>query len=90
MYHKSAARELSVALAGKGFSPQEIQGAAAGAQSALFEKLDGELRDKAIVAVTSAMKMTLVMVPVAGAVTLMAAACMKNERLFSHPIAAGA
>lgn len=85
IYQSTAIKELSVVLAGKGYSQTEIQGAVAGAQSALFENLDGELRDKAIVAVTNAMQMTFVMVPVAGAAMLIAAVCMKNERLFGGP-----
>lgn len=81
IYQSTAIKDLSVALAGKGFSQTEIQGAVAGAQSVLFKSLDGELRDKAILAVTNAMQMTFVMVPVAAVV-------MKNERLFGGPVVA--
>lgn len=89
IYQSVVIKELSVVLAGKGFSQQEIQGAAAGAQSVLFEKLDGELREKATVAVTNAMQMTFVMVPIAGAVMLIAAVSMKNEKLFVRAVAVG-
>ena len=46
--------------------------------------------EKALVAVTEAMQMTFVLVPVAGAVMLAAAACMKRERLFGRAVAVGA
>lgn len=88
IYQSTAIKHLSAALAGEGFSQTEIQGAVAGAQSVLFESLDGELRDKAILSITSAMQMTFVMVPVAGAVMLLAGVCMRNEKLFGGPAVA--
>lgn len=89
IYQSTAVRNLSAVLAGNGFSEQEIRSAVAGAQSTLFEKLDGELRDKAIVAVTGAMQMTFVLVPVAGGVMLISALCMKREKLFGKVVAVG-
>lgn len=85
IYQSTAIQELSRSLAGQGYSQTEIQGAVAGAQSALFESLSGELRDKAILGVTHAMQMTFVMIPVAGAAMLIGAVVMKNERLFGAP-----
>lgn len=90
IYQSTAIRNLSRALAGNGFSQEQIRGAVAGARSALFQELEGELRDKALVAVTGAMQMTFVLVPVAGAVMLAAAVCMKRERLFGTVVAVGA
>ena len=87
IYQSTAIRKLSAVLASSGFSDQEIRSVVAGAQSALFERLDGELRNKAIVAVTEAMQMTLVLVPVAGGVMLIAALCMKWEKLFESATA---
>jgi MFS family permease len=84
IYQSIATEKLYVALAGNGFSKKEIQSAVAGSQSTLFEYLDGELQVKAITAVIDAMKMTFVVLPVAGTVMLFAALCMKNERLFCH------
>ncbi|KAJ5813722.1 Major facilitator superfamily domain general substrate transporter [Penicillium pulvis] len=89
IYQEVAIKNLSTVLAGKSYSQQEIQSAVAGAQSTMFDNLSGELRDKAIVAITDAMKMTFVMVPVAGAIMLIAALCMKNEKLFGRAIAVG-
>jgi hypothetical protein len=62
----------------------------AGSQSALLKELDGELLDRAIEAITHAMQMTFVLIPVAGAVMLIAAVCMKREKLFGKAIAVGA
>ncbi|KAI2472860.1 MFS general substrate transporter [Annulohypoxylon bovei var. microspora] len=90
IYQSTATRNLSMALSGHGFSDQEIRGAVAGAQSTLFEKLDGELRNRAIQAVTEAMQMTFVVVPIAGGVMLIAALCMKREKLFGETVAVGA
>ena len=90
IYQSTAVRNLSTVLAGNGFSNQDIRGAVAGTQSTLFETLDVELRNKAIVAVTEAMQMTFVLVPVAGGVMLIAALCMKREKLFGKAVAVGA
>lgn len=87
IYQSTAIRNLSTVLAGNGFSDQEIRSAVAGVQSTLFEKLNGELRNKAIAAVTEAMQMTLVLVPVAGGVMFLAALCMKREKLFEKAVA---
>lgn len=90
IYQSTAIRNLSSALAGNGFTEQELRGAVAGARSALFQELEGELRDKALLAVTEAMQMTFVLVPVAGAVMLAAAMCMRREKLFGRAVAVGA
>lgn len=90
IYQSTGQRNLEAALAGHGFSVEEIRGAMAGVQSALFEKLEGPLREKAIVAITDAMQMTMVLVPVSGAVLILAALCMKRERLFDKAAVAGA
>ncbi|KAK2602935.1 hypothetical protein N8I77_009430 [Diaporthe amygdali] len=89
IYQSTAIKNLSRALAGNGFTQQEIRGAVAGAQSDLFKELEGELREKALVAVTEAMQMAFVLVPVAGGVMLIAAVCMKREKLFGKAIAVG-
>lgn len=61
----------------------------AGAQSTVSEKLTGAraLRDEAIAAVAAAMRLTFVMIPIAGAGLLNAAAlCMKREKLFGKAV----
>jgi hypothetical protein len=90
IYQSTAIKYLNVALAGKNYSEKEIRSAVAGSQSALLKELDGELLDRAIEAITHAMQMTFVLIPVAGAVMLIAAVCMKREKLFGKAIAVGA
>ncbi|KAK7984616.1 hypothetical protein PG989_012018 [Apiospora arundinis] len=90
IYQSTGQRNLKEALAGHGFSAEEIRGAMAGVQSSLFEKLEGPLRERAIVAITDAMQMAMVLVPVSGAVLILAALCMKRERLFGEAPAVGA
>lgn len=85
-YQSTAISNLSSALAGNGCTEQESRGAVAGARSALAE----DLRYKALLAVTKAMQMTFVLVPVAGAVMLAAAMCMRREKLFERVVAVGA
>jgi MFS family permease len=90
IYQSTAIKYLTTALAGNNYSEKEIRSAVAGSQSALLKELDGELRDRAIEAITHAMQMTFVLIPVAGAVMLIAAVCMKREKLFGKAIAVGA
>ncbi|KAL1646954.1 hypothetical protein SLS58_003091 [Diplodia intermedia] len=84
IYQSTAVRNLAVVLKGKGFSDADVRGAVAGARSAVFADLDGVLRERAVVAVARAMRMTFVLVPVAGAVMLVAAVGMRRERLFGR------
>ncbi|TPX18098.1 uncharacterized protein E0L32_011822 [Thyridium curvatum] len=89
IYQSTAEKKLSMALSGLGFSHAEIQSAVAGAQSSLFTKLKGEARERAVRAVTEAMQMTFVLLPVSGGILLIAALLMKRERLFGKTIAVG-
>lgn len=89
IYRSRAIENLRSTLAGHGYSYAEIWGAVAGAQSTLFEELEGTLRDRAIDAISQAMRMTFVLVPVAGAVMFVAAMLMKWEKLFGHAVAVG-
>ncbi|KAI1197051.1 major facilitator superfamily domain-containing protein [Nemania serpens] len=81
IYQSLGVRNLSALLAGRGFSDSDIHGAVAGAQSTLFTELTGELRDQAIRAITQAMDMAVVLVPVAGGVMLLAGLAMKREKV---------
>ncbi|KAH8887315.1 MFS general substrate transporter [Thozetella sp. PMI_491] len=89
VFRSTASRNLSSVLAGKGFSDNDISSAIAGASSDLFNQLEGELRLEAISAITQAMQATFVLVPVAGAVMLLAGLCMKREKLFGHAVVVG-
>ncbi|KAI1178552.1 major facilitator superfamily domain-containing protein [Nemania sp. FL0916] len=81
IYQSTSVRNLATALAGQGFSHLEIQSAVAGTQSELFTHLAGELREKAVLAITDAMKTTVVLVPIAGGVMLLAALFMKRDKV---------
>ncbi|KAI1189568.1 major facilitator superfamily domain-containing protein [Nemania serpens] len=81
IYQSLGVRNLSTLLAGRGFSDFDIHGAVAGAQSTLFTELTGELRNQAILAITQAMDMAVVLVPVAGGVMLLAGLAMKREKV---------
>ncbi|KAI6093850.1 major facilitator superfamily domain-containing protein [Hypoxylon rubiginosum] len=83
IYQSTGVRNLSTVLAGHGYTNSDIRDAVAGAQSALFSSLSGDLRDRAVVAIAEAMQMTLVLVPVAGGIMLISALCMKREKLFT-------
>ncbi|KAF2853351.1 MFS general substrate transporter [Plenodomus tracheiphilus IPT5] len=89
IYQSTAIKNLKAVLAGNGYTDMEIRGAVAGSQSALLEELSEEMRGRAIEAITHAMQMTFVLVPVAGAVMLFAAVCMKREKLFGKVIVVG-
>ncbi|KAK0724643.1 major facilitator superfamily domain-containing protein [Lasiosphaeris hirsuta] len=82
VFNSEVAKTLSVALAGHGFTAEQIASAAAGAQSEFFRSLDGELRGAAIAAIVHAMQRSFVLVISSGAIMVVAAACMKFEKLF--------
>lgn len=81
-FQSNAVRNLNHVLNGQGFSQAEIHNAVAGAQSTLFEKLNGDLRTEAIDAITSAMARAFIIPLVAGAVSVISSVMMSRERLF--------
>jgi MFS family permease len=88
VFQANAVRNLTAALAGQGFTAQEISEATAGAQSALFERLSGELREAAVAAIVKAMQQSFAMVVASGAIMIVVAAVMKRERLFGDIVTA--
>jgi MFS family permease len=82
-FQSNAVNNLTHVLDGQGFSQADIHGAVAGAQSTLFEKLDGDLQSAAIQAITSAMARAFVIPLVAGAVGIISSLLMSRERLFA-------
>jgi MFS family permease len=82
VFQSAAMQNLTSVLAGQGFSEADIQGAVAGAQSVVFGKLTGELRDAAVRAITSAMQKSFILVIVSGATVTVAGAAMRFEKLF--------
>jgi MFS family permease len=82
VFQSTAVRNLSEVLVGQGFSQEDIHDAVAGAQSVLFGKLTGELREAAVLAIVRAMQKAFLLVVVAGAVVTVAGAGLRFERLF--------
>ncbi|KAI1302916.1 MFS general substrate transporter [Xylaria venustula] len=82
IFHSVATRNLLGALAGHGFSDADITAVLAGAQSTVFSQLDENLRAAAVSAITNSLQLTFTLVPIAGGVMLIAALCMKWERLY--------
>jgi hypothetical protein len=85
VFQSAAVHNLKHVLEGQGFSDADIIAAAAGAQSVVFEKITGALRDAAIHAITSAIKKSFILVIVAGATVTVAGAGLRFERLFNDP-----
>ena len=90
VFQSTAVKNLTLALAGTGYSEAEIQSVVAGAQSTLFEELSGELKLAAIAAITEAMQKAFLLVCVGGAVVTVAGLLMKREKLFGEIVPVGA
>ncbi|KAL1897855.1 hypothetical protein Sste5346_003707 [Sporothrix stenoceras] len=89
IFQSVATNKLRAVLSGLGYTDADIQSAVAGSRSALFESLQGDLRDRAIRAITEAIQATYVPVLAAGALIVVVAICMRREKLvFQHPVAA--
>lgn len=71
---------LRDALQGRGFSPEELRGALAGAKSRILVG-EVEVRQLAINAIVDTMSTIWILVIVAGAVAIVAGVLMKRERL---------
>jgi hypothetical protein len=90
IFHSTAIKNLRSVLAGQNFSPEDIESAVAGVQSKVLDEVQGKLREEVIAALINAMQKVFILIPVAGAVMLLAALCMKREKIFaSAAIAAG-
>ena len=81
VFQSYALANLTAALGGQGFSAEEIVSVTAGAQSAVFQTLSGELREKAIGAIVSAMQRSFALVLSSGVIMIVAALGMKRGRL---------
>jgi MFS family permease len=82
IFHSTAVRNLRSVLSGQEFTEQDIQSAVAGVQSKVLEQVHGPLRDEVISALVNALQKVFVLIPVAGGVMILAALCMKREKLF--------
>lgn len=81
-FQSNAVSNMTHALAGQGFSEEEISSAVAGTQSQFFESLGSDLRDSAVSAITEAMQQAFIIPLVAGIVGLVNSVLMSRERLF--------
>jgi MFS family permease len=88
VFQTYAVRNLTEVLAGQGYSAADIAGAVAGAQSKLFTELSGDLRDRAVLAITEAMQRSFILVIVSGAAMIVFSFAMKRERLFGEVVTA--
>ena len=82
VFQSTAVQNLNGVLDGRGYSEAEIRNAVAGVQSTLLKSLSGELRDRAIKAITDAMARAFIIPLVAGAVGVVSSLGMRRERLF--------
>jgi MFS family permease len=82
VFQSTAVKNLEQVLSGLGYSQGDIHAAVAGAQSELFTTIGGELRDRAVEAVTGAIQRTFALTVVAGGVLTLAGLGMRVERLF--------
>jgi MFS family permease len=89
VFQNVAFHKLEEALAGKGFSVQEVRGAIAGTQSAVFRSGTPEVREAAVKAIIEAMDKVYALVIAAGALMLVSSLFMKRERLFMKVVAGG-
>ncbi|PYH66913.1 MFS general substrate transporter [Aspergillus vadensis CBS 113365] len=82
VFQSTAVENLNAVLDGSGYSETEIRNAVAGVQSTLLKSLSGELRERAIKAITDAMARAFIIPLVAGAVGVVSSLGMRRERLF--------
>ncbi|CAK7237970.1 hypothetical protein SBRCBS47491_010227 [Sporothrix bragantina] len=89
VFQSVATNRLRHVLAGFGFTDADIQSAVAGTRSVIFETLKGDLRMKAIRAVTEAVQATYAVVLSAGVVLIVVSLFMRREKLsFNEVVAA--
>ncbi|RYP61547.1 hypothetical protein DL769_007647 [Monosporascus sp. CRB-8-3] len=82
VFQSVAFSNLTPVLAGHGYTAQDIRNAIAGAQSELLRELTDDLREAALLAITSAIQKAYILVIAAGGLEILVAAAMKRERLF--------
>lgn len=90
VFQSTAITNLTKVLAATGYTHADMRSIVAGAQSHLFQELDGNLREQAISAITRAMQRSFILVAVGGAVLTLAGLLMKRERLFGEILQVGA
>ena len=89
VFQSIAFRNLQIALAPYDVPLEEIRGALAGTQSAVFASGDAEIKAAAIKGIVQAMGKVYTLVITAGAVSVLSALAMKREKLFLKMEAGG-
>ncbi|KAM0130367.1 hypothetical protein ACHAO1_007959 [Botrytis cinerea] len=89
VFQSTAFKNVNAAFAGKGFSADQIRSAIAGSQSALFQSVSQELRDKAIEGIVQAIDKTYYLVVAGAALTLLLSFLLKREKLFMEMAVGG-
>jgi MFS family permease len=89
VFQNTALSKLRTALAGSGFSEEEIASAVAGTQSAVFQHGSSAVKAAALKAIIQAMDNVFVLVIAAGALVLVSSIFMKREKLFLKIVAGG-
>lgn len=82
-------KHISDAVAGQGFTPEDIHAALAGAKSAIFESASPEVKAQVLAGIVKAINDGYVLLIASGVVAIIAAALMKYERLTLEASAGG-
>lgn len=89
VFQNTALSNLRTALAGSGFTEEEIASAVAGTQSIVFQRGSEAIKAAALRAIIQAMDNVFVLVITAGALVLVSSVFMKREKLFLKIVAGG-
>ena len=89
VFQSYAFKNVKAALEGFNFSDADIHGAIAGTQSSLLGSLSEEVRANVLKGVVDAIQRCYILIIAGGAVSLIAAAFMKREKLFLEMTAGG-
>ncbi|KAJ9614200.1 hypothetical protein H2200_002336 [Cladophialophora chaetospira] len=89
VFQNLAYENLRSALVEYGFTESELRSAVAGTQSAVFQRGTEEVKQLAVKAIIKSMDSVFILTIAAGAVTVVAAAFMRREKLFMQTVAGG-
>jgi hypothetical protein len=89
VFQSYAFKNVKAALEGFNFTDADIHSAIAGTQSTLLGNLSDEVRENVLQAIVDVIERCYILIIVGGAVTLIAAAFMKREKLFLEMTAGG-
>jgi len=82
VYQNVGIQKLSSALAGQGFSIDDIKNAVSGTQSAIFQQGSPEVKAAALQALIQAMNKVFALIIAAGALSIVSSLGMKREKVF--------